>query len=244
MVHLSSKSNFIRAGALAASLVAHAGVGVICYFTTVPSPRATEIWSPEPSRVISAKLAEPGRGELAPIRRELFPPEIDVQPDLDPPDEVPEPSLADLKLEEPPRVDTPRPRPMEDRSVPEIHLVRIKRIPRPQTHDPPSKDKPDPISSADSSSTVVSSPEGAENPPPSYPRLARRMGYEGLVIVTVRVSTQGQCIAVRVKTSSGHDILDKAAVVAVRAWMFRPGSVNGIAVEAELDIPIRFHLTE
>jgi protein TonB len=84
----------------------------------------------------------------------------------------------------------------------------------------------------------------SENLPPAYPRLARRRGYEGLVVLLIRVSTGGMCLSVEVLESSGHTVLDRAAVAAVKKWRFKPASTGAAAVEAEVEVPIRFRLTE
>jgi protein TonB len=49
---------------------------------------------------------------------------------------------------------------------------------------------------------------------------------------------------VLVKQSSGHAVLDEAALAAVRAWRFEPATLNGAPVEAEAEVPIRFKLTD
>ena len=79
---------------------------------------------------------------------------------------------------------------------------------------------------------------------PVYPMRARRRGFEGFVVLRVRVSATGKPVSVQVVGSSGHDVLDDAAVKAVWQWEFRPATVGGNPVEAELDIPIRFRLVE
>ena len=92
--------------------------------------------------------------------------------------------------------------------------------------------------------TVLASPDPTHNPPPPYPRLARRNAYEGRVVLLVHVSRQGRCLSVRVKESSGHRVLDDAALRAVRGWRFRPALEKGVPCEGEVEVPIRFQLTD
>jgi len=47
------------------------------------------------------------------------------------------------------------------------------------------------------------------NPPPEYPRLARRRGLEGTVLLDVLVDRNGRVCELRIHTSSGHPILDR-----------------------------------
>lgn len=50
----------------------------------------------------------------------------------------------------------------------------------------------------------------------SYPRSARRLGLEGTVLVEMVVDKRGQIIDVKVVRSSGHDVLDRAALAQVQ----------------------------
>ncbi len=77
-----------------------------------------------------------------------------------------------------------------------------------------------------------------------YPPLSRRMGEEGTVVIQVLVNEQGQPAEVRVKKSSGYQRLDQAAISAVRAARFSPGSRNGKAEAMWFDLPIRFELRD
>ncbi|MFA6922067.1 MAG: energy transducer TonB, partial [Gallionella sp.] len=50
------------------------------------------------------------------------------------------------------------------------------------------------------------------NPRPAYPMVARKMGWEGRVILNVEVLAEGTCGAINVLTSSGREALDNAAI--------------------------------
>jgi len=82
------------------------------------------------------------------------------------------------------------------------------------------------------------------NPLPPYPASARRMGMEGVVLLEVIVAPDGSAREVRVLRSSGHAMLDEAAVSTVRAqWRFIPARRDGVPVESRAEVPIRFRLT-
>jgi periplasmic protein TonB len=81
-----------------------------------------------------------------------------------------------------------------------------------------------------------------ENPRPKYPELARRRRFQGTVIVEVLVKKDGTAGDVKVSKSSGHRSLDRAALEAVKKWIFKPGSENGRVVNMRVKIPVRFHL--
>lgn len=93
-------------------------------------------------------------------------------------------------------------------------------------------------------SAVIAPVQRADNVPPQYPRLARRFGYEGLVILIAAVSEEGTCLKVGIKKSSGYTILDRAAAKAVCAWEFKPAERKGVPVQGEIEIQVRFRLTD
>ena len=80
------------------------------------------------------------------------------------------------------------------------------------------------------------------NPPPKYPAMARRRGYTGQVVLDVLVGQNGSVVELRVFTSSGYDILDNAAVAAVKTWLFEPGLKGSKKAEMWVRVPIRFEL--
>lgn len=80
------------------------------------------------------------------------------------------------------------------------------------------------------------------NPTPHYPREARDNGWEGRVLLLVKVGADGRAAGVRVNRSSGHDVLDDSALRTVWRWRFRPGTRGGVPVASSVLIPIRFRL--
>ena len=83
-----------------------------------------------------------------------------------------------------------------------------------------------------------------KNPPPPYPAQARRRGLEGRVLVHAVVAASGECTRAELRRSSGHAILDEAALRAVRAWRFVPAMRDGRPVTAGVEIPIVFRLED
>lgn len=78
------------------------------------------------------------------------------------------------------------------------------------------------------------------NPRPAYPMAARRMGWQGRVILNVEVLAQGACGAVSVLHSSGHEVLDSAAMNTVKGWRFTPARHAGHAATQWFKVPIVF----
>jgi TonB family protein len=69
--------------------------------------------------------------------------------------------------------------------------------------------------------SVAQTPYSAiSRPAPDYPRLARRKGWQGLVKVGFKLNRAGQTIEHTVLKSSGHHVLDRAALAAVKKWRY------------------------
>lgn len=182
--------------------------------------------------------------ELAP------PPTPRVAPEPPPPPPV-------VLLKPPPKPvlrSKPRPRPVPV-PVPEAALL-IEPDPAPVVDpvlaEPVAADPtPPPAEQAPVSAAVPSLPAGprevsalayARKPQPEYPRLSRRLGEEGSVIVRVEVDERGGARAVNIVRSSGFPRLDQAALEAVRATPFRPYFEDGRAISAVGLITIDFKL--
>ena len=82
------------------------------------------------------------------------------------------------------------------------------------------------------------------NPPPEYPHAARRRGYEGTVIMEVLVDREGRVEKLRVLESSGHDMLDRAAMGAVKGWTFEPARRGEEKVDMWVKVPLTFRLKD
>lgn len=80
--------------------------------------------------------------------------------------------------------------------------------------------------------------------PPPYPGFAQRRGWEGTVLLRVRVDSNGRPREVSIERSSGHALLDRSATDHVLAhWRFRPALHNGQPVPAWARVPISFTLS-
>jgi len=73
----------------------------------------------------------------------------------------------------------------------------------------------------------------------AYPPAARRMGWEGRVVVAFQLLSDGSVRDVRIVQGSGHAALDRGAVDAVRSASPFPRS----PVEAEVITPVVYRLT-
>ncbi|TSE19814.1 hypothetical protein Tsedi_02149 [Tepidimonas sediminis] len=80
------------------------------------------------------------------------------------------------------------------------------------------------------------------NPPPAYPALSRRLGEQGRVVLRVRIEPDGTASAAEIRTSSGYERLDKAALEAVLRWRYVPGKRDGVPEAMWFLVPIQFVL--
>jgi periplasmic protein TonB len=76
---------------------------------------------------------------------------------------------------------------------------------------------------------------------PDYPPLARQVRVQGLVVLRAMISRDGAIEDLQVL--SGHPMLVKAAVEAVRQWRYRPYELNGEPVEVETEVKVNFVLS-
>ena len=129
-------------------------------------------------------------------------------------------------------------------------------VPRPPPPAPPAPIESPPVSVAAAPPAAPPAPKPAtapvvppnfnanylNNPAPAYPAIAKRQGHQGKVVMRVLVNAGGGADQVEIRTSSGHDLLDQAAVNAVRRWRFVPARQGELAVAAWVLVPITFTL--
>jgi protein TonB len=80
------------------------------------------------------------------------------------------------------------------------------------------------------------------NPAPDYPAAAKRRRMQGMVLLSVTVSPDGDALVVRLKKSSGFAPLDMAAENAVKRWQFIPAKRGENTVTAQVVVPVEFRL--
>jgi len=80
--------------------------------------------------------------------------------------------------------------------------------------------------------------------PPRYPAQAIRRREEGEVMLRVLVGIDGKPVEIEVEKSSRSRLLDRAAMDAVRTWVFNPGMKAGQPVQSWVLVPIKFSLSD
>ena len=90
---------------------------------------------------------------------------------------------------------------------------------------------------------AFSPPQYRHCPAPPYPAAARAQRLSGEVLLRVAVLENGAVESVVLRRSSGHALLDEAALRTVRGWRFAPAQRGGRAVPAAVEVPVRFALS-
>lgn len=80
------------------------------------------------------------------------------------------------------------------------------------------------------------------NPVPPYPPVSKRLGEEGTSLLRIYVGADGLPQKAELRTSSGFERLDAAALAAVMKWRFKPGTRGGVAEAMWILQPIPFVL--
>src|SRR5262249_47328194 len=75
------------------------------------------------------------------------------------------------------------------------------------------------------------------SPMPDYPLAARKQHWTGVGDFVCHVRPDGTVASVEVLRSTGHQVLDQAAITALQQWRFQPGKI-----ENPINIPIGFRM--
>jgi TonB family protein len=73
---------------------------------------------------------------------------------------------------------------------------------------------------------------------PEYPKMARETGASGVVELVATVGADGKVKSVQIV--KGHPLLRQAAADAVKGWVYRPTTLNGVPVESQTQILLNF----
>ena len=77
---------------------------------------------------------------------------------------------------------------------------------------------------------------------PVYPELAISAGIEGEVVLKVIVGKNGRVLDVSIVRSNVTPSMERAAIEAVKKFIFRPAMQGGIPLQVSVEVPVRFKL--
>ena len=142
-------------------------------------------------------------------------PEPPVETDAAPTEPAPEPEVT-APVDPTPR--PTRPRPVATRSTPEPESPRTVRV-----------------------GGSIPEPRKLKNVLPVYPPMAKQARVQGVVILECTIGVDGQ--VKDVKVLRGVQLLDAAAVDAVRQWVYTPTLLNGVPVPVIMTVTVNFKLS-
>lgn len=174
--------------------------------------------------------------EPPPVQPPIVPPQVE-KPPPPPPRHIAARPVAQPQQTPPPPSEAPPPVAAED----------VGPLPEGEEALPAAKpvESSGPIAPAAPPAPVVAAHEGANylaNPRPAYPELALQEGWQGQVLLRVRVSPEGRATTISVQRSSGQRVLDEAAIQAVRGWSFVPARQGSVPLAGWVTVPIVFRL--
>ncbi|MBS1211705.1 MAG: putative TonB-like protein [Proteobacteria bacterium] len=188
--------------------------------------------TPTPPQVIEVSLlaAQPPSVQQPP-QPEVKPP----PPKPEKPPEKPAPKKPDKPKPAPKKPPAPPPPKQEVPAAPEIPAPAAE---APTAAAPAKSAAPTPPPFVEASYKAPS----LNNPPTRYPPVALERRWEGKVALRVQVLPAGTAGEIRIEQSSGHEILDDAAVEQVRSWRFLPARRGDQAVASWVIVPIEYKL--
>jgi len=87
----------------------------------------------------------------------------------------------------------------------------------------------------------VSPPRPIFSPEPPFAEAARKMKYQGTVVLGLIVDAEGLPTGIHIMSPLGCG-LDEKAVQAVQSWRFKPAEKDGQPVRVEIAVEVDFHL--
>lgn len=112
----------------------------------------------------------------------------------------------------------------------------------PRTREAPATFTGKTVEDSNKPASFTNDPELIKRVAPDYPDDAAQKGIEGAVDLAFKVSPKGDVSDVTVVHSEPSSIFNHAAIAAVRRWKYQPKTVNGVAVEAPVQLRMTFKL--
>lgn len=227
-------------GALCGAILVHAALMLGLFHYGAARSNSVRLLDVFSVVVLSEALAlvEP----LPVVPEEVPPPQQAPEPFAEP-EPVPEPPVTQQRpaVPDPPTI-RPRPKPKEESRAKSAKPPRETAV---AAHSGPAPSAtPVALAHRETYTPPRSDADYLHNPRPTYPRQARQQRMQGRVLLEVRVSEEGVPLTVALRSSSGFTLLDQAASEAVLRWRFIPARRGGRAVEAAVEVPIRFVINE
>lgn len=227
---------------VAGSLLLHAGV--LAAVLRAPLPRDTVPPATPRVTVALVTLAPPPPPEPAPQADTTPPPAPAREPENTQATPDPRPAIAPSAAPPPPkpRPVKPTPRPARPTPPPEAVAAAPAVAPETATEGPvAASDRSEPTPPAP---VHLTAPTFRHRPAPAYPAQAQRDEIEGTVRLKLLIGADGRVAEVNIVRSSGHRLLDQAALSAAQSWILEPAQKNGTPTPAWAEVDVPFRLTD
>jgi protein TonB len=89
-------------------------------------------------------------------------------------------------------------------------------------------------------STIIHKANYRSQTPPLYPQRSYELGQQGTVILLAQINHNGKPKSLKIEESSGYQLLDSAALAAVKQWEFEPIRIKERAIVSWVRVPVRF----
>ena len=241
--------------ALALSLAVHSGlIGLLaCWQLTPPLTTA-------PPRLVLSLQYLPEPAEADEMAEKASPPQTPAPkaPAIDKPVNLAQAQAHPIPSDQPqarPLPTSPRPAPQPAPVAAQAPAKQppLPTQPAPQPASPPQPPAkatpppaPAPAHTAPSTAAQLDSVQPAQfvGPPPQavYPLLAIRQRLQGDAVVHAQLTAKGELLNPVIHRSSGHAILDQAALEQVRRWRYQPAQRQGQPITSDIAIPVSFVL--
>lgn len=239
-VQKAAEPRFPWLGFILVSAFIHAGLWGIRDWFSLPEEDLPRPPTPIEVSLVPATTAQGQTTQTA----ESPPRPVTPPPPKAPP--KPRPAPTPKPKAAPPRDPPERDRPPERSTSEPVPVTPAREVSAPPTPGTETQNpRGDKAQKPDTASSDYVGPKPAShmnNPKPAYPSLAIRRQWEGKVSLRVFVKASGTVGEVQIASSSGHEILDEAAVEAVRQWRFVPAKRGGQAVDSWVTFPINWNL--
>ncbi|SMC49988.1 energy transducer TonB [Sporomusa malonica] len=163
-----------------------------------------------------------------------------------PPLDAPKPAPTEISPILPPQPETPVTEPEPVVTTNELTMTKAEtQAATPTPNQSASSGIPPAVPTAGGSTrSAISAPGILAKVDPVYPAAARQAGLEGTVVLRIEILTNGRPGEIAVARSTGHSVLDDAAITAVGKWRFVPAKdrTSGRTVACTTTLPVSFRL--
>jgi periplasmic protein TonB len=204
-----------------------------------PQPLTVEIMQPEPPAPVALPepVVEPEPIKPEPIKK----PELIKEPIKPIKQKSPEPAPVQEASPEPTPAEPPPPNVIT--AAPKVDPAPEVKVAPPPQPDPPKKVEPSDADVSDARAQYGNTLGRAIAKHKSYPKIAQMRGWQGEVLLDLKLDGNGNVLSASIKESSGHESLDNQALEMVRKASPFPAPPEALRGRSfNITVPVSFKL--